>query len=42
MMLVTWSPEMVVQFVGRNLCWRVARAGSISSGTRKQNVAALQ
>ena len=41
-MLVTWSPEMVVQFVGRNLCWRVARAGSISSGTRKQNVAALQ
>ena len=31
----------VVQVAGRNRCCRLRTAGSISSGTRKQNVAAL-
>ena len=35
------EPEMVVQEVSRNSCWMVETAGSITSGTRKQKVAAL-
>ena len=35
-------PAVVVQELSRNSCWIVDTAGSITNGTRKQNVAALQ
>ena len=40
--LKIFPPEIVTHVVGRKSCCKVARAGSRTSGTRKQNVAALK